>query len=250
MTEPTNKSTRDRPQRPGLIRENVGGVEIVRDRRDCDVMADSFHTEFLRGDSLALFQCMVMWQEEKQPFELLPTWVIDALAQIAVTYYREQVEWIENEAREWTENAAAKKAGEKPSEKELKESKPKRRKKPRSFEKIAGISHVQGKPNAWKFGKDDAMGAYFYAIVAKAKSDPKLKHESPLNKRLKGGKFLRLRTLSGGTVRILNDREEPTEDFESAVAELFGLGSGKGKCAASRARTFRRHMDALDGADK
>ncbi|MCH7688604.1 MAG: hypothetical protein IH899_18305, partial [Planctomycetes bacterium] len=88
-------------------------------------------------------------------------------------------------------DAAAKKAGEKPSEKELKESKPKRRKKPRSFEKIAGISHVQGKPNAWKLGKDDAMRACFYAIVAKAKSDPGLKHESPLNKRLKGGRFLR-----------------------------------------------------------
>ena len=38
--------------------------------------------------------------------------------------------------------------------------------------------------------------------------------------------------------------------FESAVAELFAVGSGKGKCTASRARTFRRHMDTLDGADK
>ncbi len=69
MTEPTKKPAR-------ILRERVGGVEIVRDRRDCDVMADRFHTEFLQGDTLALFQCMAMWQEEGQPFLCggLPRW--------------------------------------------------------------------------------------------------------------------------------------------------------------------------------
>ena len=94
------------------------------------------------------------------------------------------------------------------------------------------------------------MQAYFDAVVAKAKSDSRLKHESPLNRRLKGGRFLRLRTLSGKEVRVLNDRGEPTEAFKSAVAELFGFGSGKGKRAASRARTFRRHTPTRSVADK
>ena len=242
MTKPTNKPTRERPQRPGLLRENVGGVEIVRDRQYCDVKADQLHTEFLQGDSLALFRCMDMWQEEKQPFSSLPTWVIDEWAQIGVTYYRERVEWIENEAREWVEYEAAKKAGKKPSEKDLNENKPKRKKKPRSFEKIAGISRGQRKPTAWKSGKDNTMQVYFDAIVTKAKCDPGLKHASPLNNRLTSrGRFVRFKTLSGKTVRVLNDRGQPTELFQHAVMEHFGIGSGKGKNEKSRARTSRRH---------
>ncbi len=243
MTDPTKKPAR-------ILRERVGGVEIVRDRRDCDVMADRFHTEFLQGDSLALFQCMGMWQEEGQPFSSLPTWVIDAWAQIGVTYYRETVEWIENEAREWVEKEIAAKAGKKPSNKGRDEARPSRLKKPPSFEKIAGISRGQGQPNAWKWGKERYMQDYFDAVVAKAKSDPGLKHESTLNRWLKGGRFLKLQTPSGEEVRVLNDRGEPTEDFESAVAELFGFGTGKGKRAASRARTFRRHTPARSVADK
>ncbi len=235
MTEPTKKPAR-------ILRKRVGGVEIVRDRRDCDVMADRSHTEFLQGDSLALFRCMAMWQEAGQPFSSLPAWAIDAWAQIGVTYYQETVEWIENEAQEWVEKATAAKAGKDPSDKGRNEARPSRLKKSRSFEKIAGISRGQRKPNAWKLGKDDAMQAYFDAIVQKAESDPGLNKASPLNKRLTSrGRFVRIRTLSGKTVRVLNDRGQPTELFQHAVMELFGMGAGKGNNEKSKARTSRRH---------
>lgn len=252
MAERPKNSTGTRPQA-----ETIHGVRMIRDRPFHEVEADRLHKEFVGGDALALFRCLSLWEEEGTPFSSLPKWASEAWGQIGATYYREQVDWIENEAREWAENEdakaeyeKAKTAGEKPSWKDLNEKKPKRKKRPPSFEKIAGISRGQGKPNAWKFGKDDTMQAYFDAIVAKAKCDPGLKHASPLNRRLTSkGRFVRFLTLSRKSVRVLNDRGQPTEAFKHAVMEVFGFGSGKGENKKSGARTFRRHRRD-SGADK
>ncbi len=136
----------ERPKNPTGARsqiEIIRGVRVIRDRPFHEVQADRLHKEFLKGDPLALLQCLCFWAKEGKPFSSLPKWASEAWGQIGATYYRERVEWIENEAREWAEYEAAKKADKKPSEKDLNESKPKRKKKPRSFEKIAGISRGQ-----------------------------------------------------------------------------------------------------------
>lgn len=154
----------EKPKKPtGAQAEVIQGVRVIRDRPYHEDQADRLHKEFVDGDPLALLRCLSLWEKEGEPFSSLPEWAIEAWGLIGATYYREQADWIENEAREWAdyekakaEFKDAKKDGKNPSRKALNEEKPKGKKKPPTFEKIAGISRGQKQPNAWKRGKDDA----------------------------------------------------------------------------------------------
>ena len=186
------------------------------------VEADWLRRRFQNGDMLAPFECCATWEHAGLDSKTLPDWVVKRLAEIAAAYYR-TTPFAQHDPDE----------PGKITPRRLIEMAPKDRKKViPSLDKIAGLSGVQGRPNAWlwraEHGRDEYVTAYLDKLERQAKDGQNI-WVIPAGKR------------TGETMPILDPNGRLRDAVRDEVGRLFRVG-GYGGESWNKARTVRRRV--------
>ena len=192
--------------------------------------ADGLHENHRSGSPLALFQCLALWKKRGLPSIQLPPWAIEALGSIGAEWYVRYEDWAVNRLNP----------------------------NPPSLDVLArlksdGPGHQSALRRVNKREAGQTAVDCFQAVVKEARrvaagGEPPLPNKRPsYYRRIKivtgrNGRALRFVPNSDALpIRILNDRHQPTEEFQEAIARLFKLGG---------VRTFQRILRESRLADK
>ena len=204
----------------------ISAIKLSEAQEDADRLREQYRS----GSPLALFQCLALWKERGLPSIQLPPWVIEALINIGAEWYVQYEDWAVN----------------------------RRNPNPPSLDVLAGLQsdgpgHQSAHRRVSKREVEQTAVDYFKAVVdealrVEAGGEPPLPNKRPSYYRrikivaVRKGRALRFVPNSDALpIRILNDRHQPTEEFQEAIARLFKLGG---------VRTFQRILRDRRLADK